>query len=91
VKLVMIRHLLAAALVGAASLAAYGCSGYSSDEAKERCDAEQSARASCFGAKIYSECLTCFEDCGDSCVATDSCPTHFVCPDDANATGQQAE
>jgi hypothetical protein len=87
----MIRHLLVAAALGATLLSVYGCSGLSSTEAKERCDAEQSARADCFDSKSFPSCLSCFEDCGDDCVPTGACPVRYVCPDDGNATGQQPE
>jgi hypothetical protein len=77
----VLKHVFVAAFLGATAVAVYGCSGLPSSEAKDRCQAEQAGRANCFDDKSYADCLTCFEDCGDSCVASPGCPTRYSCDD----------
>ena len=72
-------------------LAVYGCGGFSTDQAKERCNAEQQGRGNCFDGKSFDSCTTCFEDCGDDCIATVACPVRYVCSNDESPTGQVAE
>jgi hypothetical protein len=74
------RALLASVAVATIGSTTYGCSGYSDDEAVERCQAEQQAKASEFDDQSYSSCLSCFEDCGDSCAADDTSPERYSCP-----------
>ena len=76
-------HGLAALSIAAlvAALAA-GCGGLSTPEAEQRCDQEREADASqCIDDASYSECVVCYEDCGDDCTRVSGCPGKFSCPD----------
>jgi hypothetical protein len=71
---------LAAVFVVASTLA-FGCgSGLSSTQATTFCDQEQMNKAFCFNATVYQSCLTCYENCGDSCVPQELCPEEYLCP-----------
>lgn len=86
----MLKHLFVAAFFGATLATVYGCSGFSTQEATDCCQAEAQGRSSCFDDKSYADCLSCFEDCGDDCVALAGCPTRYACPGDSTS-GQQPE
>jgi hypothetical protein len=76
----MLRFTLAAVAL-ALSATVPGCGpGYSTDEAQNRCLIESEAKLDCFDATSTSECLSCFEKCGDSCNALPTCPSTYQCP-----------
>ncbi|HVY47518.1 MAG TPA: hypothetical protein VHB21_16630 [Minicystis sp.] len=84
-----LRVALAMAVVGGALGLGAGCNGYSSEQANNRCDAERMARGSEFDDKSFDDCIQCFEQCGDSCVASNSAPVRFSCSD--NSAGATPE
>jgi len=55
--------------------------GYSSDEAKTKCDLARDAQGNCFNDATYDACISCFEDCGQECVVAESCPVQYSCPE----------
>jgi len=57
-----------------------GCGGYSSEEAKTKCDLARQAQATCFDDATYNACLSCLEECGQDCVLAESCPLQYTCP-----------
>ena len=68
-------------LVGAL---AWGCAGFSDEDAAARCDQEEEARGggACFTAVSYDACVQAFTDCGDGAVVDEaSCPLAYTCPE----------
>ncbi len=86
----MLKHLFVAAFFGAALVTVYGCSGFSTQEATDRCQAERDGHSDTFDDKSYADSLRCFEDCGDDCVASAGSPTRYTCGSESG-TGQQPE
>ena len=76
-----VRVFVAGAALAAVALLGQACGGYSEDDARERCDAEQSARGACFDGESLASCMKCFEDCGDDCTAANSCTERYSCPE----------
>ena len=83
----MFRSFAAAAVLVFSSMAAMGCgSGLSADDAAIRCDQEKAAKGQLFGKDTYAACLSCFEQCGDTCHAISSSPPTYGCPDDSSSS-----
>lgn len=71
------------ALCLALSAAAIGCgSGLSTEDATLRCDQERAAKTACFTDEAYAQCVSCHENCGDSCAVLESCPVQYACSGD---------
>lgn len=69
-------------LLGAAllSLAAAGCGpAFTPEEARAECDRLRNDIPACFTDAVYTQCVTCHEDCGRECSLRDSCPHEFTC------------
>jgi hypothetical protein len=63
---------------------AWGCAGFSDEEATARCDQEEEARGggTCFTAVTYDSCIQAYTDCGDDTVVVEeSCPVTYSCPE----------
>ncbi len=60
------------------ALAAFGC-GLSDEEVQIRCDQEKT-NDMCVTDDAYQQCMSCYEECGDSCNKAESCPAQFICP-----------
>jgi len=56
-----------------------GCGGLSEDEAKSYCDRARQSESQCFNDEAYSGCLSCYEDCGVDCTASETCPRAYTC------------
>jgi hypothetical protein len=83
----MYRLVGAAALLVISSMAALGCgSGLSAEDAAIRCDQERVAKGQLFGKTTYDECLSCFEECGDSCSSIATSPPTYACTDSDSST-----
>lgn len=78
----------AAVLLVITSMAALGCgSGLSLEEATVRCDQEKTAKKEFVTFAAYNQCLACYQECGDTCVAAATAPATYKCPDeDATST-----
>ena len=81
----MLRTALGALML--ATLCSFGCgSGLSEEDAAMRCDQEVQAKSGggCItpGSAAYEQCISCFEECGDSCTPRAACPAQYTCPDD---------
>ena len=79
-----------AALAAAAIVwtAAAGCSpGLSKSDADVRCNADQSALSACYSAAVFTQCESCFEQCGDSCDRLGTCPISYTCNAGAGGKG----
>ena len=75
-----LRGLAALSIAALAVALSPGCgAGLSTDDAKMRCDQEQVAKAQCFDAKVFASCQACFEECGDNCVPSGTCPSTYSC------------
>ncbi len=75
------RGLAAIAAVAIIVAAAFGCGGLSQSDADLRCNQEKAANASCFDDNVFKMCESCYERCGDSCVAQpNTCPVQHLCP-----------
>lgn len=64
------------------SLSLVGCGGFSTQEAMERCEEEETARAGggCFSATTYDSCTAAYEDCGSDAIPDEgSCPLTYSC------------
>jgi hypothetical protein len=68
------------AVLGGAALGC-GSNGSSASDAKLRCMQYQNASTECVTDKAYAQCISCFEQCGDMCVAEATCPQVFSCND----------
>jgi hypothetical protein len=55
------------------------CGGYSKEDAETKCNLERQAKSACFTDKQYTECVSCFEECGDDCKIAESCPLQYFC------------
>jgi hypothetical protein len=75
----MRRALRILALVPFLGLAFAAC-GYSNEEAQSKCNLERTAKSTCFGDRTYAQCVGCFEECGEDCEVTESCPVQYLCP-----------
>jgi len=75
----MRRALSILALVPLLGLTFAAC-GYSDEEAQSKCDLERTAKAACFDDTTYTQCVACFEECGDDCAIAESCPVQYICP-----------
>jgi hypothetical protein len=74
---------LGLALGLALSAAVLGCgSGLSTEDAQLRCDQERAAKDQCFTDEAYAQCVSCYEECGDSCATLTSCPVQYSCASD---------
>ncbi len=83
----MFRSVGAAVLLMISSMAALGCgSGLSLEEAAVRCDQEKSAKGQLFGKTTYQECLSCFQECGDTCAPISTSPPTYSCADGDSAS-----
>jgi hypothetical protein len=83
----MFRSFAAAAVLVISSMAAMGCgSGLSAADAAIRCDQEKASKGQLFGTDTYAGCLSCFEECGDSCTAISTSPPTYTCPGDSAST-----
>lgn len=73
----------AVALVSVATIV-LACSGYSEEEAKERCDQEATAHAggACFDASTTQSCIDAHQECGDDAIDDGACPLKYTCPTD---------
>lgn len=65
----------------ALSLACFACTGWSDDRAEARCDAEQAQHAAMWDDEAMSECVQCFESCGDDCALQSTSPVRYLCTD----------
>lgn len=82
-RLPALSRTLGLALGLALSAAALGCgSGLSTEDAKLRCDQERDAKNACFTDEAYNQCVSCQEECGDSCAVLESCPVQYACSGD---------
>lgn len=73
------RALRGLVLVSSLGLLA-GCGGLSTPEAEERCQQEREADATqCVTEEVYQQCVSCYEECGDDCVALLTCPAQYSC------------
>ncbi|MDI3286416.1 hypothetical protein [Polyangium sp. 15x6] len=75
----MRRALQTFVLTSFLGLALAACAGYSPEEAQTKCDLERAAKAACVNDAAYQQCLSCFEECGDSCAIAESCPIQYIC------------
>lgn len=73
------HRLFASVLVSALFSSLIGCSGYSPEESKIKCDLERKANATCFTDATYNQCLSCYETCGETCASAESCPAQYIC------------
>jgi hypothetical protein len=75
----MIRQKLAAVMFIAIG-GVCGCGSLSDDEITVRCDQERAAKLpSCVDDDAYAECVSCYEECGDSCRSKGLCPEQYDC------------
>ncbi|AKT36764.1 uncharacterized protein CMC5_008850 [Chondromyces crocatus] len=59
-----------------------GCGGMSAEDAQERCETERGIEVtSCVDSASFTQCLSCYEECGDSCQRASGCPAVFSCPE----------
>jgi hypothetical protein len=57
-----------------------GCGGLSDNEIKVRCDQERAAKMpSCVDDDAYAACMSCYDECGDSCRSKGLCPEQYTC------------
>lgn len=80
-----ILRVLAALSATTTILGLAACSGFTEEEATNRCDQEREARGGemgCFGTLQYDECVTAYQDCGQDVDVIDGCPVQYVCPSD---------
>lgn len=78
----MFRSVGAAAILVITSMAVFGCgSGLSAEDAAIRCDQEKTSKGMLFGPTTYAECLSCYEECGDSCAPISTSPPTYKCAD----------
>jgi hypothetical protein len=81
-----LRSLAALSIAALVFALSAGCGpGLSTDDAKLRCNQEQVARAQCFDTKVFAQCQSCFEECGDDCVPMAACPVKYSCSGDLPA------
>jgi hypothetical protein len=85
--MVVMRSLAAAATVVLLSAVGAGCGGLSESDAKVRCEQDQQALGYFFDDKVMAACMSCFEDCGDSCVRHSTAPLTYTCPGDEGTGG----
>ena len=75
------NRIIVSLLVSSFCLCLAGCgSSYSTDEAKTKCDLERTANNACFTDATYTQCLSCYESCGQDCAVAESCPAQYICP-----------
>jgi len=76
-------RLLAAALstlvFALLALSASCGSGYSEEDATTFCDQEKVSLAHCFTDAVYTQCKSCYEDCGAGCDRAHTCPEQYKC------------
>jgi hypothetical protein len=77
----MRRVLQTLALLSFLGLAFAACSGFSTEDATTQCDLERNAKGTCFNDATYTRCVSCYEECGDSCAVQESCPVQYLCAD----------
>ena len=83
----MFRSFGAAVLLVITSLAVFGCSsGLSLEDATIRCDQEKTSKKEFVTFAAYNECLACFQECGDTCIAVATAPATYKCPDESSST-----
>lgn len=70
---------LVASLVVGSPLAGCG-GGYSTQEAYDRCEQERKVKITVTDAS-FTECVACYEDCGNDCTGTGTTPEHYRCPE----------
>ena len=71
-----------AALITIAVLSV-GCgSGLSTEEATQRCDQERFIKDDFYTDSSYAQCISCFEECGDECLARATAPETYACPEE---------
>ena len=80
----MMRLLLATALTGLAMLSIGACGdGFDTEEANAACNEEKARLADSFDDGSFAQCVSCHEECGDSCATIDTVtPATFTCPSD---------
>lgn len=75
----MKRALCSSVLLSLVGLLA-ACGGLSTPEAEQRCNQERQANGTnCVTEEAYDECVSCYEECGDSCARLESCPVQYQC------------
>jgi hypothetical protein len=80
----MVRTVSFAAVLMMTAAAALGCgAGLSVEDATLRCDQEKAAKPQFVTFAAYNQCLACYEQCGDNCVAAATAPASYTCPDDS--------
>jgi hypothetical protein len=57
------------------------CGGLSTEDSEQRCGQLRDAVPSCMTDAAYEACVSCYEDCGDSCDPSGTCPSTFTCSD----------
>lgn len=69
------------------------CSGFSEEEANNRCEQERVARSGemgCFGNVEFNKCVTAYEECGQDVDVVDGCPVQYNCPSDGDEETETA-
>lgn len=76
----MVRKVfVSAVLMTVLGVLASACGGgYSESKATERCDQEKAIK-NCMTDAAYDQCISCYEECGDSCLAGNVCPETYTC------------
>jgi hypothetical protein len=61
---------------------AVGCGdGLSNESATAECEELQQRLTQCLSEDAtFSQCVTCFEECGVDCEVSEACPATFACP-----------
>lgn len=79
----MLRLVVACVALAPLSVLVSSCGG---DDAVEECEAERELylgtdKASCMNDATFEACITCHDDCGNSCGTVDTaCPFTYSCP-----------
>ena len=55
------------------------CGGYSTQEAYDRCEEERTVKPTVTD-EAFAQCVACYEDCGNDCVAQGTSPESYLCP-----------
>jgi hypothetical protein len=53
--------------------------GFTTEEAMAECDRFRRDLEACFNDDVYTQCVSCHEECGRECSLIDTCPHQFVC------------
>jgi hypothetical protein len=64
---------------------------YSTQDAYEVCEDLTGRNPATNSPESFSDCVACFETCGDECDQLGSAPEQYVCPDEVDAAGEGGE